>query len=80
MNFSRQLFGAIVVAIYGAIVLSGHEAGGGLTLETLSARGANPELAATFRYVFMAATAGLVASLAFFALMEERPFRDRPRD
>jgi EmrB/QacA subfamily drug resistance transporter len=80
MNFSRQLFGAIVVAIYGAIVLSGHEAGGGLTLETLSTRGANPELAATFRYVFMAATAGLVASLAFFALMEERPFRDRPRD
>lgn len=76
MNFSRQLMGAIVVAGYGAIVLSGQGAGRGLTLETLGG-GASPELVATFRYVFVAATVGLLASLAFFALMEERPLRDR---
>ena len=41
MNFSRQIMGAIVVAVFGAIVLRG---GQGLTLESLSAGGA-PELA-----------------------------------
>jgi EmrB/QacA subfamily drug resistance transporter len=79
MNFSRQLLGAIVVAVYGAIVLSGQGPGGGLTLETLSGGGGNAELASTFRYVFIAATAGLAASLAFFCLMEERPLRDSAR-
>jgi EmrB/QacA subfamily drug resistance transporter len=76
LNFSRQLFGAIVVAAYGAIILSGQSSGRGLTLETLSG-GATPELVATFRYVFVAATIGLAASLAFFCMMEERPLRDR---
>jgi MFS family permease len=80
MNFSRQLFGAIVVAVFGAIVLSGQQSGRGVTLETLANAGASPELLSTFRYVFAAATAGLVASLAFFILMEERPLRDRPAE
>ncbi len=79
MNFSRQLFGAVVVATFGAIVLSGQVAGRGLTLETLGG-GATPELVSTFRHVFAAATLGLAASLAFFILMEERPLRDRRRD
>ncbi|MGA0596662.1 MDR family MFS transporter [Enterovirga sp. CN4-39] len=79
MNFSRQLFGAVIVAVYGAIVLSGHGAGSGLTLETL-AGGMAPEYVAGFRYVFVAATLGLAASLAFFLMMEERPLRDRPQD
>ena len=76
LNFSRQLMGAIVVAGYGAIVLSGRGPGRGLTPETLAGV-ASPELAATFSYVFGAATLGLCASLAFFALMDERPLRDR---
>jgi EmrB/QacA subfamily drug resistance transporter len=79
MNVSRQLFGAMVVAVFGAIVLSGQASGRGLTLETL-AGGASPELVSTFRYVFVAATLGLAASLAFFILMEERPLKDGRRD
>jgi MFS family permease len=75
MNFSRQLMGAFIVAGFGAIVLSGHSGGRGLTLETL-AGGATPELVGTFRWVFGAATLGLALALAMFAVMEERPFRD----
>ena len=76
MNFSRQLMGAIIVAAFGAIILSGSEAGRGLTLETLSG-GGSPELASTFRWVFGAATLGFALSLAFLLAMEERPLRDR---
>ena len=76
MNFSRQIMGATVVAVFGAIVLGGG-GGRGLTLETLSA-GGSPELAATFRWVFAAAAIGMAAALALFILMEERPLRDRP--
>ncbi len=76
MNFSRQISGAMIVAVFGAIVLGGSAAGRGVTLESLSG-GARPELAPTFQWVFGAATLGLSLCLSFFTLMEERPFRDR---
>lgn len=76
MNFSRQLMGAVIVAAFGAIVLSGQGGGHGLTLESFAGR-PSPELSATFRWVFLAASIGLAASLAAFLAMEERPFRDK---
>ena len=76
MNFSRQLMGAIIVAVFGTIVLSGHGGGHALTLEHLSA-GGSPELVGTFRWVFGAASVGLGLAFLAFAAMEERPFRDR---
>ncbi|MDB5512536.1 MAG: transporter [Enterovirga sp.] len=79
MNFSRQLMGAMVVAIFGAILISGRATGTPvLSLETLAA-GPNPELAGSFQWVFAAAALGLASALGFFIAMEERPLRDRAR-
>jgi EmrB/QacA subfamily drug resistance transporter len=74
MNFFRQLLGAVIVAIFGAIAF-GSGSHHGLTLETLS--GSGLDLSATFRTVFTAATIGLVATFCFFLLMEERPLREK---
>jgi EmrB/QacA subfamily drug resistance transporter len=71
MNFMRQLTGAIVVAVFGAIALGG----GGLGVEALEPRGAVE--ADTFRPVFWLASALLVTALILFVAMEERPLRDR---
>jgi hypothetical protein len=74
-NFFRALGGALMVALLGAVVLGGT---GGATLETLqgapTAAGA-ATMAATFRWVFAAATAGFALALVFFIAMEERPLR-----
>ncbi|TDR93875.1 MDR family MFS transporter [Enterovirga rhinocerotis] len=70
MNFMRQLAGAIIVAIFGAIALGG----GGLAVEGFERRGAVD--AAAFRIVFFIAVGMLAAALAIFALMEQRPLRD----
>jgi EmrB/QacA subfamily drug resistance transporter len=85
MNFFRQVGGAILVAAFGAIVFGGAGAGRpGLTLETLAGAGRNgAALGETFRWVFLAAAAGLAAALLFLLTMEERPLRGaaaRPGD
>ena len=74
MNFFRSLGGAILVAVFGAIVLG---TGGGLHAGQL--RGLSPEqaaaLAETFRLVFAAAALCLALSLAFVLRMRELPLR-----
>ena len=84
LNFFRQLGGAIIAAVFVAIVLGGLEGGeGARLLETLTAHGAN---AATrtparrisrrcSRWVFLAAALFLAASLLAVVLAEERPLR-----
>ena len=79
MNFFRSLGGAVVVAVFGAIVL-GFTAGSlpaGVPLEAVAHQ--SPDLAAAlvdaFRWVFAAAALFLALSLAFLLLMEERPLR-----
>jgi MFS family permease len=77
LAFFRQLGGAIIVAVFGAIVLGGIGADpGGLSVAKLAhagAGGAGEHLATAFRWVFIAAAAFL--SLAFIAVLaiEERP-------
>jgi len=79
MNFFRALASAFAVAVMGAILLAGL----GVTLErggSAAAMAANVgtlgfDFAATFRWVFAAAEAFLVASLVTLILMEERPLR-----
>src|SRR5467141_944237 len=79
MNFFRALASAFAVAVMGAILLAGQ----GVTLERGGSAGAVAanvgslgfDFAATFRWVFAAAEAFLVASLATLILMEERPLR-----
>jgi EmrB/QacA subfamily drug resistance transporter len=73
LNFFRTLGGAIVVAIFGAIVLSEVSEGSpGLALDNLGA-GQGSELALAFHWVFIAAALCLGISFASLLLVEERP-------
>jgi EmrB/QacA subfamily drug resistance transporter len=76
VNFFRQLGGAIIVAVFGAIAFGGQAGGHGLTLETLS--GSGLAFSAAFQSVFLAAAIGIATALAFLIAMEERPLRERP--
>jgi EmrB/QacA subfamily drug resistance transporter len=72
LNFFRTLGGAIIVAVFGAIVLGSAANGAGIiTLEGLAA--AHADLAPAFRAVFIAAA--ICLAVAFFSLLavEERP-------
>ncbi len=72
LNFFRTLGGAIVVAIFGAIVLSGMGQGSpAATLDTLAA--AHSPLATSFHWVFIAAAVCLGISCACVLLVEEQP-------
>jgi EmrB/QacA subfamily drug resistance transporter len=68
MNFSRSLYGTILVAIYGAIVL------GGLSPAELTPSGPDRH-AGGYSIVFVAAAASLAAALVAVALMRERPLQ-----
>jgi EmrB/QacA subfamily drug resistance transporter len=84
LNFFRQLGGAIIVAVFAAIILGGIEGGEGARLiETLARHGA-PEAARTaraaefaplFALVFVSAALFLAAALIAVMLTEERPLR-----
>lgn len=76
VNFFRQLGGALMVAAFGAILLSGQPVGSAASFETLAA-GGGAAVAASFRWIFLAAAACFAAALALLLLMEERPLRGR---
>jgi len=77
-NFSRSLGGALIVALFGAIIVAGTGgAGRGGSMEDLAsvaARG-GADLATVFQFVFGAALVGFVLALVFLLAMEERPLR-----
>ena len=79
LNFFRLLGGAIIVAAFGAIIVSGAGAAGqGLTLEVLSgAQRSGVDLAARFRFAFVAGAVFLALGLAAVLAIEERPLRGR---
>jgi EmrB/QacA subfamily drug resistance transporter len=70
LNFFRLLGGAIVVAVFGAIVFGSAGDHGGVTLTPLAGQ---TDFAPTFRWVFTAAAIFLVVALASLAMVEERP-------
>ncbi|WP_445501954.1 MDR family MFS transporter [Microvirga sp. G4-2] len=76
-NFFRSLGGALIVAAFGAIVLSGSGLSGAASFETLGAAAAQSgiDLADVFSDVFVAAIVGFGLALAFLVAMEERPLR-----
>jgi EmrB/QacA subfamily drug resistance transporter len=76
-NFFRSLGGAFIVAIFGAIVLSGSGLSGAASFESLGAVAAQSgiDLADVFSHVFIAAIVGFGLSLAFLLALEERPLR-----
>jgi len=75
MNFFRSLGSALVVALFGAIVLGGIGASGGVSVEALARTASEPALAYAFRFVFLAAMLVLCFGLAFLIGMEEKPLR-----
>ena len=81
MNFFRQLAGAIIVALFGAIVLGG-VGPASLSVEALASHAAGvaqTDLAHVFRWVFGAAAGWVGLGLVFLAVMEERPLRGNRR-
>jgi predicted MFS family arabinose efflux permease len=76
-NFFRQIGGALIVAVFGAIVLGGIGASGaGLSHEALQVGGVDREtMVGVFRYVFGAATVGFAFSLICLVRMKELPLR-----
>ncbi len=72
LNFFRTLGGAIVVAVFGAIVLGNMTEGSSTsTLDTLAA--GHGDLAPAFHWVFIAAAVCLTMSFACLLAVEERP-------
>lgn len=76
-NFFRSLGGALIVAVFGAIVLSGSGLSGAASFESLSSAAAQSgiDLGDIFAYVFLAAAIGFGLALAFLAAMKELPLR-----
>jgi EmrB/QacA subfamily drug resistance transporter len=68
LNFFRTLGGAIVVAVFGAILLGGSSS---MTLERLAA--GHGDLAPAFHWVFIAAAVCLAISFLCLLAVEERP-------
>ncbi|WP_448953937.1 MDR family MFS transporter [Labrys neptuniae] len=81
MNFFRSLGGALIVAVFGAIVMGGlpSDLAANVTIETLakSLAASGSDIGSVFRYVFLAATAGAFATLLALYRMEERPLRTK---
>jgi EmrB/QacA subfamily drug resistance transporter len=72
LNFFRTLGGAMVVAVFGAIVLGGiGDHPGVTTVEKIA--GSHGDLAPAFHWVFIAAAACLGVSLLCLLFIEERP-------
>jgi hypothetical protein len=70
MNFSRNLYATILIAVFGALVLGNGTAGESLR-GTLAAGGANAM--AGFSRVFLTAAASFAVALVAIIVMEERP-------
>jgi EmrB/QacA subfamily drug resistance transporter len=72
LNFFRTLGGAIIVAVFGAIVLGGGADGAGVTtLEGLAS--AHGDLTPAFHWVFIAAAICLAIAFCSLLAVEERP-------
>jgi hypothetical protein len=69
MNFSRNLYSTMLIAAFGAIVLTGIPVGTAAALDAAAVEG--------FRRVFFAAAASLAISFLGLVLLEERPLRTR---
>jgi hypothetical protein len=75
LNFSRSLFGTVLVAAFGAILLAGAPTGVPIGLDPHAAEGAAPYLAVGFTRVFYAAAASLAVAFLALALLEEKPLK-----
>jgi MFS family permease len=72
LSFFRQLGGAIIVAVFAAIVLGGHD---GLTLDRLAGAAGAGAFASSFRFVFIVAAIFLGVALLALLTIREQPLR-----
>jgi MFS family permease len=75
MNFSRNLFATMLIAVFGAIVLTGTA-----TSESLHTAFHAANAADAFRRVFLAAVASLAVALIAIIVMEEKPLQTGERE
>jgi MFS family permease len=80
LNFFRSMGSALVVALFGAIVLGGIGKGGGVSVEMLARSASGADLASVFRFVFLAGALVLGFGLCFMIAMEQKPLRGPARD
>jgi EmrB/QacA subfamily drug resistance transporter len=79
MNFTRNLFGTMIVAVFGAIVLGGVSVSG--TPGSLSALRTLGGVSATaFSYVFFAAAGTMTVALVCLFMLEEKPLQTDPAE
>jgi EmrB/QacA subfamily drug resistance transporter len=78
-NFFRQIGGALIVAVFGAIVLGGVGGqGAGLSPEALKLGAVDREtMVRLFQYVFAATAFGFAMALTFMIRMKELPLRSK---
>ena len=69
MQFSRNLFATILVAVFGAIILSGVSQVGGRAIGQYSVEG--------FVHVFLAIAVSFAAALAAVVLLDEKPLETK---
>jgi hypothetical protein len=74
MNFSRNLYATMLVAVFGAIVLASLP-GAGLPAGGLPV--ASAEAAAGFSRVFFIAAASMAVAMVCLVLLKERPLQTR---
>jgi hypothetical protein len=72
MNFSRNLYATMLIAVFGAIVLAGMPAGESLRGAAAAVAGNVTE---AFRLVFMLAAASMLIALASMVVMTEKPLQ-----
>ena len=84
MNFFRSLGGALIVAIFGTLVLGGagrtDGAGAAHDMAALIQGADAGQLGLTFRLVFLAACLGLILAAGCLSLVEERPLHGPGRN
>jgi MFS family permease len=79
MNFTRNLFGTMIVAVFGAIVLGGVSVSGAPgSLGALRALGGVS--ATAFSYVFFAAAGTMTVALFCLFMLEEKPLQTDPAE
>jgi hypothetical protein len=74
-NFFRALLSSLLVAVLGAIVVSGLGGATGTSVEMLVHAASTPALAEAFRFVFIACALVLAFGMTFLIALEERPLR-----
>jgi MFS family permease len=80
LNFFRSMGSALVVALFGAIVLGGVGGGEGVSIEVLARSASTLDLASAFRFVFLAGALVLAFGMAFLIAMEQRPLRGAAKE